>query len=141
MTYLNMLIAISCLPLFFSCTQAEPETQRQVAQSQQIAQTNVPPKITFVELGSVNCIPCRQMQPIMQSIEKKYGNQVRVVFHDVWKDPAPGQKYRIRLIPTQIFLDENGLEIARHEGFLPEADIDGLFEAQGLKILEGKQAQ
>lgn len=27
-------------------------------------------KITFVELGSVNCIPCKQMVPVMESIEK-----------------------------------------------------------------------
>ena len=25
--------------------------------------------VTFVELGSVNCIPCRMMQPIMRDIK------------------------------------------------------------------------
>ena len=43
------------------------------------------PKVTFVELGSVNCIPCKQMQPIMKSVEEKYGDQVKVIFYDVWK--------------------------------------------------------
>ena len=43
-------------------------------------------KVTFVELGSVNCIPCKQMQPIMKSIEEKYGDQVKVIFYDVWKE-------------------------------------------------------
>jgi thiol-disulfide isomerase/thioredoxin len=33
----------------------------------------VKPKVTFIELGSVNCIPCKQMQPVMKSIEEKYG--------------------------------------------------------------------
>ena len=28
--------------------------------------------VTFVELGSVKCIPCKAMQPVMASIEKKY---------------------------------------------------------------------
>ena len=98
-------------------------------------------KVTFVELGSVNCIPCRQMQPIMESVERKYGNQIKVVFHDVWKDPSPGRKYGIRLIPTQVFLDESGNEIMRHEGFLPEAKIDQFLESRGLKIIDNQAAQ
>ena len=94
------------------------------------------PLVTFVELGSVNCIPCRMMQPVMRSIEGKYGSQVKVVFHDVWTEagrPAASQ-YKIRLIPTQVFLDKDGKEFFRHEGFFPEAEIDKLLQKQGLKI-------
>lgn len=51
------------------------------------AQNNgIKSKVTFVELGSVNCIPCKQMQPVMKAIEEKYGDQVNVVFYDVWKE-------------------------------------------------------
>ena len=103
--------------------------------------SDVPAKITFVELGSVNCIPCRQMQPIMKSVERKYGKQIKVVFHDVWKSPSPGRKYGIRLIPTQVFLDETGNEVMRHEGFLPEAKIDQFLESRGLKIIDNQAAQ
>lgn len=95
----------------------------------------VKPKVTFVELGSVNCIPCKQMQPILKSIEEKYGEQVKVVFYDVWKSDQKkyAQQYGIKLIPTQVFLDENGKEFFRHEGFYPEAEIDKLLEGKGLK--------
>lgn len=94
-------------------------------------------KVTFIELGSVNCIPCKQMQPIMKSIEEKYGTQVKVVFHDVWKPEEKhfAQKYRIKLIPTQVFLDENGKEFHRHEGFYPEAEIDKILQSKGLNPL------
>jgi thioredoxin 1 len=97
-------------------------------------QENVP-LITFVELGSVNCIPCKKMQPIMKAIEKKYGEQIKVVFYDVWKPDQKkyGQEYGIRLIPTQVFLDKNGVEIFRHEGFLPEHEIDVFLQSNGLK--------
>ena len=94
------------------------------------------PLVTFIELGSVNCIPCRQMQPVMKAIEGKYGSQVNVVFHDVWTEagkPA-ASRYRIRLIPTQIFLDKGGKEFFRHEGFFPEMEIDKLLQKQGLRI-------
>jgi thioredoxin 1 len=98
--------------------------------------TEVLPKVTFVELGSVNCIPCKKMQPIMKSIEDKYSGQVKVVFHDVWKEDQKkyATKYGIKLIPTQVFLDSSGKEFSRHEGFYPEAEIDKLLQKKGVKV-------
>ncbi len=92
-------------------------------------------KVTFVELGSVNCIPCRMMQPVMQDVEKKYPGQVKIVFHDVWTDQgrAEGAKYRIRVIPTQVFLDKNGKEYFRHEGFFPFEEVDRVLKQKGVK--------
>ncbi|MCX6151134.1 MAG: thioredoxin family protein [Ignavibacteriales bacterium] len=97
---------------------------------------NVKPIVTFIELGSVNCIPCKMMQPIMKSVEKKYGNQVKVIFYDVWtKEQGPyAEKYGIKLIPTQVFLDENGKEFHRHEGFYPEKEIDKLLLGKGVMV-------
>lgn len=94
------------------------------------------PKVTFVELGSVNCIPCKMMQPVMEAVEKDFGEQVKIVFYDVWKDPAPGREYRIRVIPTQVFLDEKGEEFFRHEGFFPKEEIDKLLADRGLKKID-----
>jgi thioredoxin 1 len=90
-------------------------------------------KVTFVELGSVSCIPCKAMQPVMKAIAEEYGEQIQVVFHDVWKNAEPGRKYGIRLIPTQVFLDENGVEFSRHEGFYPKEEIDKILQEKGLK--------
>lgn len=100
------------------------------------AETNKP-KITFIELGSVNCIPCKKMQPIMKSLEKRYGDQLKVIFYDVWKKEHKdkSEKYGIKLIPTQIFYNENGKEIHRHEGYYPEKEIDKLLKSNGLKPL------
>ena len=94
----------------------------------------IKPLVTFVELGSVKCIPCRQMQPVMKAVEEKYGKQVNVVFYDVWKDDQReyAEKYGIKVIPTQVFLDKEGKEFFRHEGFFPEAEIDKLLQKRGL---------
>lgn len=93
------------------------------------------PLVTFVELGSVNCIPCRQMQPVMKAIENKYGDQVKILFYDVWKSDQRhySSVYRIRVIPTQVFLDAEGKEFHRHEGFYPEEAIDLILQGRGLK--------
>jgi len=95
-------------------------------------------KITFVELGSVDCIPCKAMKPVMEAIENKYGDQINVVFYDIKRSDQKqyAQQYRIKLIPTQVFLDENGSELMRHEGFFAEEAIDTFLQSQGLKILE-----
>ncbi len=109
-------------------------------QSKKSAEPPKTPKVTFIELGSVNCVPCRAMQPVMKAIEEKYAGQVSVVFHDVWKADQRqyAEKYGIRVIPTQVFLDKDGKEFFRHEGFYPEAEIHKLLEKQGLKVqIEG----
>jgi thioredoxin 1 len=93
------------------------------------------PLVTFVELGSVNCIPCKAMQKVMKAVEEKYGNQFKVIFYDVWTQEQAhyAQEYNIRLIPTQVFLDAKGKEIMRHEGFFPEKEIDAFLQSKGLK--------
>src|SRR5450759_5073459 len=92
-------------------------------------------KVTFVEIGSVNCIPCKAMQPIMKAVEEEYKGQVKIVFHDVWtpKGKADSMKYNIRVIPTQVFLDKNGKEYFRHEGYFPKADVVRVIKKQGVK--------
>lgn len=90
-------------------------------------------KVTFIELGSVKCIPCKAMQPVMKAIEEEFGDQIKIVFYDVWKDNAPARKYGIRVIPTQVFLDEKGIEFHRHEGFYPKEEIEKILKTKGLK--------
>jgi thioredoxin 1 len=91
--------------------------------------------VTFVELGSVNCVPCKMMQPVMKDIENKYQGQVKVIFYDVWKEENRlyAEKYKIRAIPTQVFLDKNGREFFRHEGFYPTEEIIKVLSKQGIK--------
>lgn len=37
-------------------------------------------KVTFVEIGSVNCIPCKMMQPVMKAVEDEYGARLKLCF-------------------------------------------------------------
>ncbi len=103
--------------------------------SQAQATPNEKPQIYFIELGSVNCIPCRQMQPVMKSIEAKYSPRVKVVFYDVWtkEQSKYAQLFNIRVIPTQVFLDASGIEIFRHQGFFPQKDLEKFLADQGVK--------
>lgn len=95
---------------------------------------NNEPAVTFLELGSVRCIPCKMMQPVMDGIEKEYAGKVKVVFYDVWTPEGEpyAQKYGIQGIPTQIFLDKEGKEFFRHTGFFPKDQIVKILEENGV---------
>src|SRR5664279_5528357 len=107
------------------------------AQTKEKSNNSSKPAVTFIELGSVNCIPCKAMQPVMKSVEKKYGGQLKVIFYDVWKNDQKqyASQYKIKLIPTQVFFDGKGKEIMRHEGFLAEVEIDKFLKSKGLKVI------
>ncbi|MCM8825777.1 MAG: thioredoxin family protein [Candidatus Omnitrophica bacterium] len=79
------------------------------------------PKI--IDLGADRCVPCKMMAPILEELKQEYKGKFDVEVIDVWKNPEAGDAYRIRLIPTQIFFDETGREIYRHEGFMSKQDI------------------
>jgi thioredoxin 1 len=119
-----------------STVRAQSKTDKPLANDDAKA---MKPLVTFVELGSVKCIPCRQMQPVIKAVEEKYGKQVNVVFYDVWKDDQReyAEKYGIKVIPTQVFLDKEGKEFFRHEGFFPEAEIEKLLQKRGLNARSG----
>ena len=91
-------------------------------------------KVTIIELGSVRCIPCQKMLVVMKSIEKKYGKQVKVVFHDVaTPEGRPfGMQYAIRVIPFQIFLDDKGKEFFRHKGYFPKEELVKVLNQKGI---------
>jgi len=77
----------------------------------------------LVDLGAGKCIPCKAMKPILEDLAANYAESFKTEFIDVWEDQDAGQRYRINLIPTQIFFDAEGKELFRHEGFFSKEDI------------------
>jgi len=77
----------------------------------------------LVDLGAGKCVPCKLMAPILEELKKEYAGRMEVIFIDVWENKGAGEKYKINLIPTQIFFDPAGKELFRHEGFFSREDI------------------
>ena len=80
--------------------------------------------ITFVEIGSMHCTPCKMMMPILENLKKKYQGRVAVKFIDVNKYPDLAQQLKIMTIPTQIVYDRQGKEVVHHIGFFPQDQIE-----------------
>jgi len=95
-------------------------------------QTLALPKL--IDLGAGKCIPCKMMIPILDELEKEYAGRLKVEFIDVWENPDMAKKYKIRVIPTQIFFDASGKELFRHEGFFPKKDILSKWKELGMEL-------
>jgi thioredoxin 1 len=88
----------------------------------------------LVDLGSVTCIPCKMMAPILEELKKEYAGRLNVEFYDVVQNPDVGKKYGIKLMPTQIFYDATGKERFRHEGFISKDDILAKWKELGVDL-------
>ncbi len=89
-------------------------------------------KIVMLELGSVGCIPCEQMKPVMEKLRTNYKGKLEVIFVDVRKDRENGRRFGVAMIPTQVFLDKNGKEFHRHIGFFGYDEIVPVLKKAGI---------
>ena len=87
---------------------------------------------TLVDVGKGTCIPCKKMKPILDELTLEYKGRAIVKVIDLRYEPKEAKKYKIRLIPTQIFFDEEGKEVYRHEGFMDKQSIKSKFAEMGV---------
>ena len=134
-----VLTALTFISLSIDCrhTTAQTTSGKQIEkkQTEKVMAKSDTVLVTFVEIGSVKCIPCKAMQPIMKAVEEEYKGQVKIVFHDVWTPEGKYEAaiYYYRVIPTQIFLDKNGKEYFRHEGFFPKDEVVKVIKMKGVR--------
>ena len=101
--------------------------------SEEFEKVPVKGMVTMIDLGAKKCIPCKMMAPILEKMEKNYKGKAAIIFIDVWKNRDQAERFGIRVIPTQIFFDENGKEIYRHVGFMNETAIIEQLKNMGVK--------
>ena len=89
-------------------------------------------KVVMLELGSVGCIPCEQMKPVMEKLRRNYNGKLEVFFVDVRKDKETARRFSVFAIPTQVFLDKNGKEFHRHMGYYAYEEIGPVLKKAGL---------
>jgi thioredoxin 1 len=89
-------------------------------------------KLVMLELGSVGCIPCEQMKPVMAKLSDSYKGKMEVIFIDVRKDHDTARRFRVFMIPVQVFLDKDGKEFHRHIGFYPYEEIAPMLKKAGI---------
>jgi thioredoxin 1 len=88
-------------------------------------------KTVMLELGSVGCIPCERMKPVMKKLSDNY-SKLEVIFIDVRKDRDAAQRFHVFGIPTQVFLDKSGNEFHRHVGYYAYEEIVPVLKKAGI---------
>lgn len=62
----------------------------------------------IVDYGSDECIPCKQMAPVLETLNEELQGRAFVKFVDVWKYPEAAANAPIQVIPTQVFFNSDG---------------------------------
>jgi thioredoxin len=89
-------------------------------------------KIVMLELGSIGCIPCEQMKPVMAKLSDIYKGKLDVIFIDVKKDHDMARRFGVYMIPVQVFLNKDGKEFHRHVGYYPYNEIASVLKKAGI---------
>jgi thioredoxin 1 len=80
-------------------------------------------KPVLVDFGANNCVPCRQMRPILKELGQEYAGKAEVLVIDVYKYQNLAKDYKVALIPTLVFFDAKGKEIFRQMGAMEKDKI------------------
>jgi thioredoxin 1 len=129
------IIALAIISIFIFKQKRETPAPEDLPVAQPLAEPVVSEKLPqLLDIGSTSCIPCKMMQPILEELTAEYKGQLVVKFIDVYVNTSITEKYNIQGIPTQIFLDAKGKEIARNTGFMPKDDILALWKSLGYEF-------
>lgn len=113
--------------------QAWTKAQYHKAQDNPVDKARISGKPSMIEFGATGCIPCDMMQPILENLRKSFKDRLNVIFVHVREEQIIGARFGIRSIPVQVFFDENGQEVLRHEGFFAEIEVRRQLSRMGIQ--------
>ncbi len=73
---------------------------------------------TVIQFGANACAACREMKPVLAALQQAHGARFTVLNVDLIAQKHRGylQRFRIQLMPTQVFFDASGRETHRNMG-------------------------
>lgn len=71
---------------------------------------------TVVDFGSDSCNPCKEMAPVLETLNAEWQGKAAVQFIDVWKYTDGTEDFPIQVIPTQVFFNADGTPFVPSEG-------------------------
>jgi thioredoxin 1 len=86
----------------------------------------------LLEFGRGWCIPCKYMKPILEDMSKTYAGKAIVMTVDMDANKDLVRDFKIRMMPTQVFLTSDGKEFFRNEGTLERDVIAQVFGKMGV---------
>lgn len=134
---MKKIILLSALILsFVACNDTEQKENHQSNMLPSTPYTQVEKVLsnkqaTFLEFGSTECKSCIEMDKLLYKVKTKHPKS-NLFFIDIYKDKEAAKQYKIRMMPTQVWLDKEGKEIGRHIGKMDEAELNKLLKERGV---------
>ena len=94
-----------------------------VAEADEVQRALLLGKPVVVEFGANACASCREMKPILEALQREHGEHISVLNIDILKMRGYISRYKIQLMPTQVFFDAQGREIGRNMGKVSTGEI------------------
>ncbi len=134
LTVLPLLLAASTLPAPPTSPPAKP-VPRPAVQALAPAELDVAIKAgtwLIVEFGGEHCIPCMQMQPVLQDLREAL--EGKAIIHNFWiqQHPKIARHLRIIAMPTQVIFNPKGEEVFRHMGYFPPDEFHQTLRQLGI---------
>lgn len=76
----------------------------------------------IIDYGSDSCIPCKQMAPVLETMNREMENKAFIKFVDVWKYMEAANNVPVQVIPTQVLVNADGTP------FVPSDELAGQIE-------------
>lgn len=61
-----------------------------------------------IDFGADSCIPCKEMAPVLKTLNSQMQGKALIKFVDVWKNGEAAKDFPIQVIPTQVFINADG---------------------------------
>ncbi|UFS70001.1 thioredoxin family protein [Geomonas sp. RF6] len=90
-------------------------------------------KPVLLDLGASSCDPCKRMAPILEVVSAEVKGRATIIFVDIIKERRIGERFDVRMMPTQVFFNSNGKEVKRHYGYMDRAEILQALQSAGLR--------
>jgi thioredoxin 1 len=62
----------------------------------------------ILDFGSDDCIPCKEMAPVLETLNSEMLGKAIIRFVDVWKHTNGADGFPIQVIPTQVLVNADG---------------------------------
>lgn len=99
------------------------EEQSRLARDNPVDKARSSGKPSVVQFDVATSPPGEMMQPLLESLQKKYPETLNVVFVNLTEEQILGARYGIREASTQVFYDKSGKEISRNAGMLNAEEL------------------
>ena len=81
----------------------------------------------IIDFGADSCNPCKEMAPVLKTLNAEMQGKAIIKFVDVWKNGDAANDFPIQVIPTQVLFNADGMP------YVPSDDIGIKFDLYSFK--------